>query len=286
MNSHANWWCFLVFSSSRWLDRFLREDWCTKSYYHLFFLNDIGWCWFSPSLQDVVGLCLPCVRMLQDCWKEQAWNWAASLLVPVLVYTLLFLPWGSQNDFTNFKLTSVTGYWSLAWQSLRELVMPLFHGGLSKHIPLDLDHVFFALSLLILSPFLLSRVPMYSEAKLAFFIYLWYPKTRVCVSFDWSRKNTDVFLYLHESFLSLIVQGTTYVYESFFRPYLSHHERDIDHSLLELRTRAGDMAVIYWQRVASYGQTRIFEILQYVAAQSTPRPQQQPQVRLKQYLIV
>ncbi|CAF1835079.1 unnamed protein product [Brassica oleracea var. botrytis] len=96
-----------------------------------------------------------------------------------------------------------------------------------------------------------SWVPMYSEAKLAFFIYLWYPKTR----------------------------GTTYVYESFFRPYLSHHERDIDHSLLELRTRAGDMAVIYWQRVASYGQTRIFEILQYVAAQSTPRPQQQPQKR-------
>ncbi|XP_033129191.1 HVA22-like protein i isoform X1 [Brassica rapa] len=102
-----------------------------------------------------------------------------------------------------------------------------------------------------LSPFLLSRVPMYSEAKLAFFIYLWYPKTR----------------------------GTTYVYESFFRPYLSQHERDIDHSLLELRTRAGDMAVIYWQRVSSYGQTRIFEILQYVAAQSTPRPPQQPQKR-------
>ncbi|ESQ44829.1 hypothetical protein EUTSA_v10003251mg [Eutrema salsugineum] len=90
-----------------------------------------------------------------------------------------------------------------------------------------------------------SWVPMYSEAKLAFFIYLWYPKTR----------------------------GTTYVYESFFRPYLSQHENDIDHSLLELRTRAGDMAVIYWQRVASYGQTRIFEILQYVAAQSTPRSQ-------------
>lgn len=80
---------------------------------------------------------------------------------------------------------------------------------------------------------------------------------------------------LHESFF---FQGTTYVYESFFRPYLSQHERDIDHSLLELRTRAGDMAVIYWQRVSSYGQTRIFEILQYVAAQSTPRPPQQPQV--------
>lgn len=95
-----------------------------------------------------------------------------------------------------------------------------------------------------------SWVPMYSEAKLAFFIYLWYPKTK----------------------------GTTYVYDSFFRPYIAKHEPEIDRNLLELRTRAGDIAVVYWQRVASYGQTRVFEILQYVAAQSTPRPRPaQPQ---------
>ncbi|KAJ4847863.1 hypothetical protein Tsubulata_017235 [Turnera subulata] len=96
----------------------------------------------------------------------------------------------------------------------------------------------------------ISWVPMYSEAKLAFFIYLWYPKTK----------------------------GTTYVYDSFFRPYVAKHENDIDRNLLELRTRAGDMAVLYWQRAASYGQTRVFEILQYVASQSTPRPRPaQPQ---------
>ncbi|XP_052200654.1 putative HVA22-like protein g [Diospyros lotus] len=89
-----------------------------------------------------------------------------------------------------------------------------------------------------------SWVPMYSEAKLAFFIYLWYPKTK----------------------------GTTYVYDSFFRPYIAKHETEIDRNLLELKTRAGDIAVSYWQRAASYGQTRIFEILQYIAAQSTPRP--------------
>ncbi|CAL1355624.1 unnamed protein product [Linum trigynum] len=98
----------------------------------------------------------------------------------------------------------------------------------------------------------ISWVPMYSEAKLAFFIYLWYPKTK----------------------------GTTYVYDSFFRPYVAKHENEIDRNLLELRTRAGDMAILYWQRAASYGQTRVFDILQYVAAQSTPRPrpvQQQQQ---------
>ncbi|XWS14474.1 hypothetical protein CRYUN_Cryun35bG0012600 [Craigia yunnanensis] len=91
----------------------------------------------------------------------------------------------------------------------------------------------------------ISWVPMYSEAKLAFFIYLWYPKTR----------------------------GTSYVYDSFFRPYVAKHENEIDRNLSELRTRAGDMVVLYWQRGASYGQTRIFEIFQYVASQSTPRHQ-------------
>ncbi|XP_004291369.1 PREDICTED: HVA22-like protein i-like [Fragaria vesca subsp. vesca] len=93
-----------------------------------------------------------------------------------------------------------------------------------------------------------SWVPMYSEAKLLFIIYLWFPKTK----------------------------GTTYVYDSFFRPYLAKHENDIDRNLLELRTRAGDIAIVYWQRAASYGQTRVFDILQYVAAQSTPTPRPRP----------
>ncbi|KAL9238048.1 hypothetical protein vseg_012525 [Gypsophila vaccaria] len=102
-----------------------------------------------------------------------------------------------------------------------------------------------------------SWVPMYSEAKLAFIIYLWYPRTK----------------------------GTTYVYDSFFKPYVSKHETEIDRNLLELRTRAGDVAFMYFQKVIIYGQTRIFEILQYVAAQSTPRPrptqtdQQAPRAR-------
>ncbi|XP_074286988.1 uncharacterized protein LOC141612164 [Silene latifolia] len=102
-----------------------------------------------------------------------------------------------------------------------------------------------------------SWVPMYSEAKLAFIIYLWYPRTK----------------------------GTTYVYDSFFKPYVTKHETEIDRNLMEIRTRAGDMAFMYCQKAVIYGQTRIFEVLQYVAAQSTPRPrptqaeQQAPRVR-------
>ncbi|KAL5154561.1 HVA22-like protein i [Glycine soja] len=69
------------------------------------------------------------------------------------------------------------------------------------------------------------------EAKLAFVIYLWYLK----------KKGME-----------FITVGTTYVYDSFFRPYVAKHETEIDRNLLELRTRAGDTT--------------------YVAAQSTPSP--------------
>ncbi|KAL8128952.1 hypothetical protein V2J09_018107 [Rumex salicifolius] len=64
--------------------------------------------------------------------------------------------------------------------------------------------------------------------------------------------------------------GTTYVYDSFFKPYVAKHETDIDRNLMELRTRAGDMAVLYFQKAVSYGHTRVFEILQFVTSQSTP----------------
>eukprot|EP00262_Sarcandra_glabra_P017135 TRINITY_DN577_c0_g1_i1.p1 TRINITY_DN577_c0_g1~~TRINITY_DN577_c0_g1_i1.p1 ORF type:complete len:272 (+),score=44.06 TRINITY_DN577_c0_g1_i1:208-1023(+) len=99
----------------------------------------------------------------------------------------------------------------------------------------------------------ISWLPMYSEAKLAFFVYLWCPQTK----------------------------GTTYVYDTFFRPYVAKHETEIDRNLLELRTRAGDIAVLYGQKAANYAQTRVLEILQYVASQSSnsrpPRPAQQQQ---------
>ncbi|KAF3794918.1 HVA22-like protein i [Nymphaea thermarum] len=84
-------------------------------------------------------------------------------------------------------------------------------------------------------------LPMYGEAKLAFFVYLWCPKTK----------------------------GAVYVYETFLQPYVARHETEIDRNLLELRTRAGDMAVMYCQKVAKYGQTQVFEILQYVASRSS-----------------
>ncbi|RLN19610.1 putative HVA22-like protein g [Panicum miliaceum] len=69
----------------------------------------------------------------------------------------------------------------------------------------------------------ISWLPLYSEAKLMFFIYLWCPKTK----------------------------GTTYVYETLFRPYISQHEKDIDRN---------------WEKSATLGQNTFFNILKNVAA--------------------
>ncbi|KAI3738504.1 hypothetical protein L2E82_28538 [Cichorium intybus] len=94
-----------------------------------------------------------------------------------------------------------------------------------------------------------SWVPMYYEMKLALIIYLWYPKTK----------------------------GTGYVYETLLRPFLSRHETDIERHLNEMRTRAWDVAIHYWNNSSELGQAKFFEILQYIASQPTrPRSEASP----------
>ena len=49
---------------------------------------------------------------------------------------------------------------------------------------------------------------------------------------------------------------------------MAKHETEIDRNLLKLRVKAGDIAIVYWQKALSYSQTRFFEILQFVSSQS------------------
>lgn len=51
---------------------------------------------------------------------------------------------------------------------------------------------------------------------------------------------------------------------------------DIDRNLLELKTRVGDIALVSFQKAATYSQTRVYDILQYIAAQSVPTPRPVP----------
>ncbi|XVE96322.1 hypothetical protein REPUB_Repub02eG0211500 [Reevesia pubescens] len=87
----------------------------------------------------------------------------------------------------------------------------------------------------------ISWLPMYGELKLTLLIYLWYPKTK----------------------------GTGYVYNTLFRPYMVRHETEVDRKIQELRTRAWDFALYYWQNCTELGQTKFFEMLQYLAGQSS-----------------
>lgn len=65
------------------------------------------------------------------------------------------------------------------------------------------------------------------------------------------------------------MQGTGYIYETFLQPYMTKHETDIERSLLELRARAWDLAIYYWQNCTELGQTKFFEIFQYLASKPT-----------------
>ncbi|KAL9227723.1 hypothetical protein vseg_003376 [Gypsophila vaccaria] len=88
---------------------------------------------------------------------------------------------------------------------------------------------------------LISWLPLYGEMKLAFIIYLWYPKTK----------------------------GTSYVFDSILRPLVMKHETDIDRQLQELRLRAWDVAIYYYQNCTDLGQSAFFNVIQYVANQSS-----------------
>ncbi|PKI37550.1 hypothetical protein CRG98_042063 [Punica granatum] len=87
---------------------------------------------------------------------------------------------------------------------------------------------------------IISWLPMYGELKLAFIIYLWYPKTK----------------------------GTGYIYEAMLRPFMTNHETDLEKKLPEWRAKAWDLAIFYWQNCSDLGQSAIFQVFEYMAGQS------------------
>ncbi|KAK9177292.1 hypothetical protein WN944_029312 [Citrus x changshan-huyou] len=66
------------------------------------------------------------------------------------------------------------------------------------------------------------------------------------------------------------------------RPYAAKHEKEIDLNLLKLRIKAREIGLLLWEKAAIYGQTRFFEILQYVSSHSASLSQSDQQVKLQQ----
>ncbi|KAJ7260039.1 hypothetical protein O6H91_09G035200 [Diphasiastrum complanatum] len=93
----------------------------------------------------------------------------------------------------------------------------------------------------------ISWLPLYAEAKLAFIIYLWYPRTK----------------------------GTTYIYSTYLKPFVASYEGEIDLRLNELKTQASDVASTYGPQASAYLQSMFADLLQYLASQSaTPQSNQ------------
>nr|CAD1836774.1 unnamed protein product [Ananas comosus var. bracteatus] len=84
-----------------------------------------------------------------------------------------------------------------------------------------------------------SWVPMYGEVKLAFFVYLWYPKTK----------------------------GSDLVYETFLRPLVMQYEPDIEQRLRHLRAKSGQLIMFYIKNFSDKGTTLFLEALNYVVSQ-------------------
>ncbi|XP_022144736.1 HVA22-like protein j [Momordica charantia] len=81
-------------------------------------------------------------------------------------------------------------------------------------------------------------VPMYGELKLALFIALWYPQDK----------------------------GSEYVFEVLLRPLVDGHEKDIEQMLVDLRAKAWDLAIFYWNNCTELSQSAALRLFNYVAA--------------------
>lgn len=110
---------------------------------------------------------------------------------------------------------------------------------------------------------------MYAEMKLALFIYLWYPKTKVSKEFLFISFSYLLFVAVAVLLMlnSVCVQGTGVVYESLLRPYMSKHETDIDKNIQEFRVRAWDLLIYYWQNCTELGQSTFLQMVHYLTSQ-------------------
>lgn len=65
------------------------------------------------------------------------------------------------------------------------------------------------------------------------------------------------------------MQGTNYVYETLLRPFMIGNETEMDRKMQEFRARAWDFALYYWHNCTDMGQTKFFEMIQYLFGQSS-----------------
>lgn len=75
----------------------------------------------------------------------------------------------------------------------------------------------------------------------------------------------------------IVFQGAVYIYNTFLRPVLMKHEKEIDRKLMEVWCRGKDFAVQNAQKIAYQGQAKFFDILQFVTTQAASAQAAKPQ---------
>ncbi|KAG7015256.1 HVA22-like protein i, partial [Cucurbita argyrosperma subsp. argyrosperma] len=88
---------------------------------------------------------------------------------------------------------------------------------------------------------LISWLPLYNEAKLAFFVYLWHPKTK----------------------------GAASMFDFVLRPFIAKHEAKIDHYLVELSLKTADITTLFWHKTTSCSETTLLDLLHNVSSLPT-----------------
>lgn len=116
-----------------------------------------------------------------------------------------------------------------------------------------------------------ARMPMYSEMKLAFFVYLWYPKTKVrkhICSFSFYLLQQIIPLFgLKSALILLHLQGSDVVYDTFLRPIVMQYEPNIEQRLLLLRAKSGQLLSFYVKNFADKGTAFFMDVLRYVVSE-------------------
>lgn len=88
---------------------------------------------------------------------------------------------------------------------------------------------------------LTSKIPMYSELRLAFLVYLWYPQTR----------------------------GTDIVYDTFLRPLVMQYQPNIEERLRYLRANAGNILIFYLKNFTDRGYDLFLRGMEYIRSQTS-----------------
>ncbi|OWM80354.1 hypothetical protein CDL15_Pgr019634 [Punica granatum] len=109
----------------------------------------------------------------------------------------------------------------------------------------------------------LDKVTFYGVVMLGFAIGFWGAIGILIFKKSW---RAAYFAFTEE--IANKIYGTEYIYNYFCRDILAKHEDAIDWKLLELRNKAGDLAVISWQKATGYGLARFLEIFQYASSHS------------------